>query len=266
MRSGCQTFGLLDLRRSECCAKEIPLQWEALNLVVLATVSLTCQQRSETLQCLSWTAVKQLTMLTLRTAVVTSLVLLSKGPAWGPEFGPPWWQGGNTARVCRVEALCPGPRYSRWSAFLESWIKQKWNCKLWANIYSMFFSGPHAQVTSNLFYLLSFMYEVMSFSSFVTHKLLAPKPPSQSWVLASIWDPQVVKQCHFSLWSALIHQFCGEELLGWGLFPFHGSRSLPMTCLIKWNWGEDAHCSFDSYYWEPEEWLSFMISDVHYVI
>ena len=32
-------FDLLDLRRSGCYAKEIPLQWEGLNLVVLATVT-----------------------------------------------------------------------------------------------------------------------------------------------------------------------------------------------------------------------------------
>lgn len=63
----------------------------------------------------------------------------------------------------------------------------------------MFFSGPDAQVTLNPFHLLSFMYEVVSFSSSVIHQLLAPKALSQSWVLATIWESQVVKQC-------LIHQ------------------------------------------------------------
>lgn len=39
MRSWCQTLGLLDLRRSGCYAKEIPLYWGSLNRVVLAAVA-----------------------------------------------------------------------------------------------------------------------------------------------------------------------------------------------------------------------------------
>lgn len=60
-------------------------------------------------------------------------------------------------------------------------------------------SGPDAQIIINRFYLLFYMYKVLPFSSVVKRWILAPKAPSQSWVLAISWESQVVKLCHFSL-------------------------------------------------------------------
>lgn len=57
----------------------------------------------------------------------------------------------------------------------------------------MFSSEPDAHIILNHFYLLSYVYEILPFSSFVAHRLLAPKAPSQSWVLAISWESQVVK-------------------------------------------------------------------------
>lgn len=79
MRTPCQTSDLLHLRRSRCCAKEILLHWEGLNLVVLAAVTFSLPAGIwETPQYLLWTAVQQLTALTFRTAGVSSVMLPSK--------------------------------------------------------------------------------------------------------------------------------------------------------------------------------------------